>query len=218
MKFSKAVALTFFATLVTASAEPRFAMVKVRDIYDRLPSTAVLEQEIILARNNIMKDARADQLRTIISDLQVLQGQLTDPKKPLDEETNRKVARNYEIKRMEAQNIKQEFENYRADQEKKINQKLVNAMKVSLARILEASGKIAKEKGYETVFDSSGSTNTGISFILYQKTSPDLTADVQASLMLTEPPMPEVKKSETVSTPESKEPAKPEPSKPAPIQ
>jgi outer membrane protein len=213
MKYSQAIFMTFLATLLSAIADPRFAMVKVREIYDKLPSTAVLEQDITRERENIMKDARADQLRTIISDLQVLQGQLTDTKKPLDQETNRKVARNYEIKRMEAQNIKQEFENYRAEQEKKINQKLVSSMKASLARILETSGQIAQEKGYETVFDSSGATNTGIGFVLYSKETPDLSADVQAKLMLTEPPMPAPKKQEPapVVAPEL-------PSKPAPIQ
>jgi len=217
MKYSKAIVVTLLATVLSASADSQFAMVKVREIYDQLPSTAVLEQEIGVDRNNIMKDNRASQLRTIISDLQVLQGQLTDPKKPLDEETNRKVARNYEIKRMEAQNIKQEFENYRAEQEKKINQKLVSSMKTSLARILEASGEIAQEKGYINVIDSSGATNTGISFILYRKDSPDLTADVKARLMLTEPPMPVVKKPDAAPTPEPL-PATEEPSKPAPIQ
>jgi Skp family chaperone for outer membrane proteins len=197
MKFPQVIYLTFFfAPIMTARAEPNFALVKVRQIYDQLPSTAVLEQEISADRNNIMKDQRAERLRTMINDLQVMQVQLTDTKKPLDQDTNRKVTRNYEIKRMEAQNIKQEFEVFRAEQEKKINQKLVTSMKASLARILETSQTVAKGHGIELLFDSTGSTNTGVGFILYSKDSPDLTEEVKTELMKAEPPMP-VKKTES---------------------
>jgi len=55
-------------------------------------------------------------------------------------------------------------------------------MRASLDRIVKISNKIAKEKGFDTVFDSSGNTNTGVPFVLYSKNAPDLTVDVQAAI------------------------------------
>lgn len=201
MKIPQVIYLTsFFASIMTARAEPNFALVKVRPIYDPLPLTAGLEQEISAAFNHIMRGQRAEQLRTMINELQVLQVQHTDTKKPLDQETKRKVARNYEIKRVEAQSIKQESEALWAEQEK-INQKPVTSMKASHARILETSNTVAKGHGIELVFASTGEKNTAIGFNLESKDSPDLTEEVKNELMKSELLMP-VKKMESALAPE----------------
>lgn len=178
----QAIAMTLAATALTASAAPRFALIRVKDIYAGLPSTAALQQEIKNERDLIMKDQRAEELRKIIAELQSLQTRLSDKNNPLDEATSRKLARSYEIKRQEAQTLQKEFESFRTEQEKQINRKMVTGMRASLDKIMETSRKVAKEKGYDLVFDSSGNTNTGVAFVLYQKTSPDLTGDVKAAL------------------------------------
>ena len=178
----QAIAMTLAATALTASAAPRFALVRVKDIYAGLPSTTALQQEIKTERDQIMKDQRAEELRKIIAELQSLQTRLSDKNNPLDEATGRKLARSYEIKRQEAQTLQKEFESFRTEQEKQINRKMVAGMRASLDKIMDTSRKVAKEKGYDLVFDSSGNTNTGVAFVLYQKTSPDLTDDVKAAL------------------------------------
>ena len=190
MKSLKAIPVILAATLVTAAAAPRFALVRVKDIYTSLPSTSLLQEQIKKERGEIMKDQRADELRKIISELQALQAQLSDKNNPLDEETNRKLARTYEIKRQEAQTLQQEFESFKTEQEKAINKRMVAGMRASLDRIATTSGKIAKERGFDAIFDSSGNTNTGVPFVLFSKSSPDLTPDVQAVLMQTEPAAP----------------------------
>lgn len=184
----KAIALTLLASAITATAAPpRFALVRIKDIYTGLPSTTAMQEQLKLERDDILKNQRAEQLRKIIGELQALQTQLSDKTTPLDETTNRKLARTYEIKRQEAQTLQQEFENYKSEQEKAINRKMVTAMRASLNRIQKASVKLAKERGYNTVFDSSGDTNTGVPFVLYHKNAPDLTADIQAALKDSEP-------------------------------
>jgi Skp family chaperone for outer membrane proteins len=196
----KALIILFFLGLLPAGASPRFALVKVRDIYTALPSTIALQEQVKSEREAIMKDERADQLRKIIAELQLLQAQLSDKTKELDETTSRKLARNYEIKRQEAQTLQQEFENFKTEQEKSINKKMVSSMRSSLNRIAETTRKIAKEKGFDLVMDSSGSTNTGDPFVLHSQNGTDLTADVQAA----------IKDSEPIATPE-KPVAKPAP-------
>ena len=193
----KAISLTLLATAISASAAPKFAMVRVKDIYAALPSTVALQQEIKKERDEIMKNERAEQLRKIIAELQTLQSQLSDKNNPLDEATNRKLARTYEIKRQEAQTLQQEFESFKTEQEQAINKKMVSGMRASLERIVKISNKVAKEKGLVTVFDSSGNTNTGVPFILYSKQAPDITENVQAAIKDSDPAEKPVEKAPT---------------------
>ena len=178
----QAIAMTLAATAITATASPRVALVRVKDIYAGLQSTAELQKEIKAERDLIMKDQRAEVLRKTIAELQSLQTRLSDKNNPLDDATSKKLARSYEIKRQEAQTLQKEFESYRTEQEKQINRKMVTGMRSSLEKIMETAQRIAKEQGYDMVFDSSGNTNTGVAFVLYQKKSPDLTDDVKAAL------------------------------------
>lgn len=182
MKSFKAIPLLLITTALAASAAPRLALVRVKDIYSALPSTTALQEQVKKERDAIMKDERAEQLRKIISELQTLQGQLSDKSKPLDEATSKTLARSYEIKRQEALTLQQEFEGFQTEQEKGINKKMVTAMRESLDRIARISAQIAKERGYDTVFDSSGNTNTGVPFILFSKNAPDITTDIEAAL------------------------------------
>ena len=182
MKFLKYIALILGTSVLAAEAAPRFALVRVKDIYTELPATSALQAQIKKERDEIMKDQRAEQLRKIIGELQTLQAQLSDKSNPLDDATNRKLARTYEIKRQEAQTLQQEFESFKAEQEKAINRKMVAGMRTTLNRIVQVSHQIAKERGYDSVFDSSGNTNTGVPFVLFSKNAPDLTPDIQAAL------------------------------------
>ena len=98
MNFSKAILpVLLLASAAPASAAPKFALVRVKDIYAELPSTVILQQQIKKERDDIMKDQRAEQLRKIIGELQALQAQLSDKANPLDEATQKKLARTYEI-------------------------------------------------------------------------------------------------------------------------
>jgi Skp family chaperone for outer membrane proteins len=190
MNSLKAISIILLATALSASAAPRFAVVRIKDIYTALPSTAAIQQQIKNDQAAIMKDQRAEQLRKIIGELQALQAQLSDKTTPPDEATSRKLARTYEIKRQEAQTLQQEFENFKTEQEKIINRKMVAGMRASLSRIEAASLKISKERGFDAVFDSSGDTNTGVPFVLFSKDAPDLTPDIQAALKDSEPAAP----------------------------
>ena len=209
MNFLKTISITLLATALSATAAPRYALVRIKDIYTALPSTAAIQQQLKDEQAAIMRDQRAEQLRKIIGELQALQTQLSDKNKPLEEATSRKLARTYEIKRQEAQTLQQEFENYKAEQEKIINRKMVAGMRASLDRIEAVSRKISKERGYDLVFDSSGDTNTGVPFVLFSKNAPDLTADIQAALKDSEPAAPASKPVVPAVPPPAVKPGKP---------
>jgi outer membrane protein len=181
------ISFVLMVTVLSATAAPKIALVRIKDIYTALPSTAAIQQQIKDEQAAILKNERAEQLRKIIGELQALQTRLSDKAKPLDEATSRKLARTYEIKRQEAQTLQQEFENYKAEQEKIINRKMVAGMRSSLERIEAASHKISEERGFDAVFDSSGESNTGVPFVLFCRDATDLTHEIEAALKASEP-------------------------------
>ena len=193
MNSFQAISMTLLASALTASAAPRIALVRVKDIYSELPSTAAFQKQLKQERDAIMKDQRAEQLRKAIGELQALQAQLSDKANPLDEATSRSLSRTFEIKRQEAQTLQQDFESFKAEQEKAINRKLVAGMRATLNKIVKVTQEISINRGYDSVFDSSGNTNTGVPFVLFSKNATDLTADIQAVLKETEPAAPIVK-------------------------
>jgi Skp family chaperone for outer membrane proteins len=182
MKSLKAISLILIASTVAATAAPKFAMVRVKDIHASLPSSAALQEQVKKERDEIMRDPRADELRTIISELQTLHGQLSDKTKPLDEASSKTLTRKYQFKSQEMLALQQDFESFQSEQEMIINKRMVASMRESLDRIVEVSAKVAKQRGYDLLFDSSGNTNSGVPFVLSSKDAPDITEEVQAAM------------------------------------
>lgn len=160
------------------SAAPKFALVRVTDIYRGLPSTAAMQKSIKAQQDEILKNTRAENLRTILAEMEALEVQLRANKDDLESELGKSLVRSYEIKRQETETLRQEFEEYRAAEEKRINKELVLATRASLNRISSAAQQIAKERNLDGVFDTSGNTNTGLPFVLYAKEAEDISDDV----------------------------------------
>ena len=163
-------------------AAPRIAVIRVTDIYHGLQSTARLQQEVRQEREAILRDQRAVDLRRVLGELRDLETSIREQGRPQDEEAARQRAREFEIKRQEAQTLQREFENYRSGRETEINQRMVTSMRATLNAISDTARRVAQQQGYDVVLDSTGQTNTGVPFIVYQKNAPDLTDVVAAAL------------------------------------
>lgn len=188
--------LTLSACLVAA---PKFAVVRITDIYRELPSTIAAQEKIKKEREAIANNERAQQFRLILTELQTLEQQLQAKKDEIDTEVGKKLVRDYEIKRQEAETLRQDFEEFSAEETKRINRAMVGEMREALKRITEATNQVAKERNLDGVFDTSGNSNTGLPFVLYSGNAEDLSDDVVA--LLGEKPAGE-KKTETVETPD----------------
>lgn len=166
------------------AAPPKVALVRIRDIYRQLPSTKTEQAAIEAMRAEILKDNRAELLRKLIAELQALQAELQRQSDPASGDATKREAltREYEIKRSNVQSLQQDFETFRTERNNEINRKMVEGMRASLDRIAATAQKIGAEKGFDWVLDSSGSTNTGLPFVLYAKDAKDLTDDLMAAL------------------------------------
>ena len=176
--------MKFFLTLLwlgsaaVALAGSKFAAVRVTDIYRELPSTAAMFENLKLQRAEIIENKRAENLRAIIVELQSLQAQLEGLKDEINTEQGKSLVTDYEIKRQEAETLRQEFEEFRAKEEERLNKFMVSEMRASLDRITDAATQLAKERNLDGVLDTSGNSNTGLPFVLYAKNTEDLTEDV----------------------------------------
>ena len=165
-----------------AAAAPKFATVRIGDIYRHLQSTIDFHKGIESERAAIIKDDRAVYLQKVVEELKAIQTQLQARREAPVDDAMRKLARDYEIKRQEGQTLQEEFETFKAQRQKEINARMVPAMRVSLNKISDTTRRIAKEQGFDGVFDSSGLSNTALPVLLYVKNAKDITPDVVAAL------------------------------------
>ncbi len=174
--------LLFFAFTIPAFSAPKFAVVRVSDVYQQLSSTVALSKSLQDQREAIMKEERAEHLRNLVSELQLLQTQFQQKKEAQMTDAMQKLARDFEIKRQQALTLQRDFEAYRTEKNREFNRIMVESMRVSLAKIAAASDKLAREQGFAGAFDSTGSSNTGVPVLLYSKNAKDLTPEVIALL------------------------------------
>jgi Skp family chaperone for outer membrane proteins len=191
----------------SASASPKFATVRVGEIYRNLVSTKTMNEELEQERQTILKDERAVHLRKVLDEMKQLYEELQKKRGVPADDASRKLAQAFEQKRQESQTLQQEFQLFETEKKKEINRKMVTAMRSSLEKISAAAKRVSGEKGYDGAFDISGNSNTGVPVILYVKGSEDITEQVVAALQ---------DSGEPTVAPVSDSPVAPAPAAPAP--
>lgn len=183
MKRAAALVTTLIvASLPALAAPPKVAMVRVADVFRQLDGTAKANEEIQAKRDSLKKDKRQLAIDELVADLQLRGKKLAEAGTTIDPETRKKLEREFLLKRQEAKSLEEDFEAYRAEKNKEINAEMVAGMRTRLDLIRTTAEKIAKQDGYDWVFDSSGQTNTGVPLVLYTKNPVDLTDRVLAAL------------------------------------
>jgi Skp family chaperone for outer membrane proteins len=166
-------------SLATASlAAPKFAVVRVSDIYQSLPSTAAMLKDVNMRRAAIPGNKRNVDFLASLDELRAMETQLKAMRAELDTEAGKALIRSFELKRQESLSLKEEYDSFLAVEQKRINKDLVDRMRGTLNRITEAVNQIAKERNLEGVFDITGKTNTGVPFVLYVRDAEDISDDV----------------------------------------
>jgi outer membrane protein len=189
----KKVAAAFtlaLSTIVADANPPRVAVVRVSDVFNKLDTTARAVEETNSKKAEINRDSRLTTYNGLYADLQARRKALDDNPNKMDPETRKRLAREYTIKLQEAKSVLEDFESFRAEKTREIEGEAVASMKQRLAVIRDTAEKLAKEEGYDWLFDASGSTNTGVPLLLYAKNANDLTDRVLAALGPAQAPAP----------------------------
>lgn len=185
--------LPSLAASAASAAPPRVATVRVSDILGKLDSTAKANEDYKVNMEVIGQDKRKTALDEMMADLDLRRSKLSDNAGNIDAETRKKLLREYMLKQQEAKSLQEEYQNFTAEKRQALNTEMVANIRQRLTLIHSTAEKIAKEEGFDMVFDSSGISNTGVPLMLYAKTPNDLTERVLAALATpkaTEPPKP----------------------------
>lgn len=182
IKAAAVAAFMLVASFAAVAAPPKVATVRVADIFRQLDSTVKANEALQAKRDAIKKDKRQTSLDEILADLELRSKKLSEGGTTIDAETRKKLEREFLLKRQEAKSLQDDFEGFRNEKNREINAEMVAGMRSRLDLIQATAEKIAKEEGYDWVFDSSGQTNTGVPLVLYAKNPNDLTDRVLAAL------------------------------------
>ena len=177
-KAAAIVATLIVASLAAVAAPPRVATVRVAEVFRKLESTATANDEVQAKREALKKDKRQAALDELTADLKLRAEKLAEGGASIDPVTRKKLEQEFLLKRQEAKSLEEDFEAFRTEK----HREMIADMRVRLETIRSAAEKIAKEEGYDWIFDSSGQTNTGVPLILYAKNPNDLTDRVLAAL------------------------------------
>lgn len=189
MKSAVALALLLLVSPVPAQA-PRIAVVRVADIHRQLEATTRANELLKAKREEIQRDPRLARWNEMYADLELRRKQLQSTTAKIDPEARLKLEREFAIKSREANALRADFESFSTAKDREINAEMVAGMKQRLRLILDTADKIARDNGYDWVFDSSGISNTGVPLLLYAKNAEDLTERVAASLAAPTSPAP----------------------------
>ena len=181
MKSAAALAFLLSVSPVPAQA-PRVAVVRVADIHRQLEATTRANEALKAKQEEIKKDPRLARWNEMYADLELRRKQLQSTTARIDPEARLKLEREFAIKSREANALRADFESFSTARDREINAEMVAGMKQRLRLILETADKIARDNGYDWVFDSSGISNTGVPLLLYAKNAEDLTDRVAAAL------------------------------------
>ena len=173
--------MTLAACLGAAAAPPRVATVRVDEVLRKLDSTAKANEDYKAKRDAISKDSRKAALDEIMADLELRRSKLAE-NTGIDQDTRKQLLREFMVKQQEARSMQEDFNNFSAEKQQVLNAELVADIRKRLNLIRATAEKIAKDDGYDWVFDSSGISNTGVPLMLYAKNPNDLTERVLAAL------------------------------------
>jgi Skp family chaperone for outer membrane proteins len=201
MMKSAAAALALLLTTSLAPAQaPRVALLRVDDVYNRLPETSRATELLKAKRDEIDKDPRDAGSKALFADLELRRKQLQSNNNKITPEARMKLEREFVIKLREANALRADFEAFQAAKTREINAEMVAGKKQRLQLIRQTAERMAKDDGYDWVLDSSGNSNTGVPLVLFAKGADDLTDRVIAALAT---PPPAAPTSNTTTTPAS---------------
>jgi outer membrane protein len=174
------------------------------------------EKKINDARDAAKKefDDRADAYKKALDEINKLNQQLDAPALSADAKTTKSKERDEKIANIK--NMEREINEFRQTRERQLQEQMKRMMEGLVKEITDIVMERVKTNNMDFVFDKSGTSMSGVPFLLYSKDSADFTNDIIAALnkgAKTTPDKPAATSPATASSPAAASPAK-SPAKP----
>jgi len=191
MKWFGFLIAIFHLVLQAAPGESRFALVRFDEITNELAGFRIANEAMEAELKKIPSDPRNVQLQQVLKELDGVLGQLHDAATGPDRDMKMELAVKAEGLRQEAEALRQDFAAFEAKEVKKIKRRMLDTILALQEQIKQAAVKVAKDRGFDCLFEIKGNSNTSLPVLIYVKTPSDITGDVLAILKAAESPEPE---------------------------
>lgn len=188
MKWLGLIIVIFQLVLQAASGETRFALVRFDEITNELAGFRLANEAMEAELKKVSADSRNVQLQETLKELDGVLGQLHEAATSPDRTMKIELAVKAEGLRQEAEGLRQDFAAFEAKEVKRIKRQMLDTILGLQERIKQVAVKVAKDRGFDCLFEIRGNSNTSLPVLIYVKTPSDITGDVLAILKAEEPP------------------------------
>lgn len=203
-------------SVLAASAGTRFALVRFDDVTSELPSYKAAFEVMMKELDGIPNDPRNVQFQKVLAELNKVLTQIKELPPNPDQNVQNSLAAKADSLNQEAESLRREYDNFKEAETIRIKRKLLDKVLAIKNRVVAAAGTVAKARGIDYVFDSTGFTNTSMPVIVCNNNATDLTADVLAAVLASEPPPPAAAPAAPATAPAPAAPPAPGPAKAKP--
>ena len=181
------LAAGFLLALPSVQAELKVGVVDMNRIFSAYYKTKDAEAKINEARTTAKTDLdeRMASYKEELEAINKLNQEMQ--REELSEEVKAEKARERDEKIAEVKSLEREINEFRATREKQLQEQAVRMRNGIVEEITEIVKKIVQAKGFDLVFDSSGSTLNGVPVLVHAKPDMDFSEEVIKELNANRP-------------------------------
>ena len=167
---------------VAGFADIKVGTVDMNRAFKEYNKTKDAEKMINEARDAAKKefDDRADSYKKALEELNKLQLQLDAPALSADAKTQKGKERDEKVANIK--NMERELKDFQTTRERQLQEQMKRMLEGLVKEITDIVVDRVKTNGTDFVFDKSGTSLSGVPFLLYSKDSVDFTSDVITTL------------------------------------
>ncbi len=167
----------------SAGAQTRIAVVRFEDVTSQLPSYLAIRTWMDGEIKAIANDKRSGDLRKLSEEFRQQFQTARNLPKDSSAETRGETTEKLKNLQAEAAAIQKDLGEFQDREKKRILEQAVKEAERIEAHIQATAARLAKERGFDLLFDASAVSNSTVPVLLYVKKTNDLTDDVLAALL-----------------------------------
>ncbi len=195
-----------------AGAQSRFAVLRFEDVTEQLPAFTAIKTWMDTEVRKISKDRRSTEFQKMLDELTRAVAEAKNLPKQTDPKTREEIMAKVEALKVEAESLHADLTEFEKRENLRIKLKGLAEIEAIDARVLAAAARVAKERGFDCVFEAKGFSSTSMPVLVYMRNPADITEDVLAALMTAE----SAPESAAAADSDSANPDPPEPAEAAP--
>jgi Skp family chaperone for outer membrane proteins len=180
------LAALLLLTAFPAGGQTRFAVVRFEEVTKKLPAFIGINTWMDAEIRKISQDPRSVQFQKMLDELTRAVAEARKLPRQTEPATREEVMAKVESLKLETESLHADLTEFEKRENLRIKRKALTEIEAIEARVQAVVVRIAKERGFDCVFEVQGRSNSSLPCIIYAKNPLDITEDVLAALMAEE--------------------------------